>query len=84
MNELKVDPRIEALVLKMAGDKTDKVTELALQLVQEGKSPSRALADALGILKIVKFETKKDEEEETEEPTAEVTSEVQVEPTSVN
>lgn len=77
MSQLKVDPRIEALVLKMAGDRKSKVEELALQLVKEGKSPARALADALGILKIVKFETKKDQNEYGEtvvEETPEVSS----------
>lgn len=49
----KVDPRIASLVTKLAGTKLDIVLIRAEDLTKEGKSPERALADALETFKLV-------------------------------
>jgi hypothetical protein len=49
----KVDPRISAMVSKLAGDKIEDVLLLAWELTESGKQPERALADALEKYKLV-------------------------------
>ncbi len=48
-----VDKRIAELIAKLAGDKLDIVTLKADELAAEGKSYSRAYADALEAFKLV-------------------------------
>lgn len=48
------DQKVQELFEKLAGDKVYKVTERALELEAEGKSPNRAKADALFEFKCVK------------------------------
>lgn len=48
-----IDSRILALAQKLAGDKWDVVQIQAEDLVKQGKSTERALADALEMFKLV-------------------------------
>lgn len=54
MSNKPTDPRIEAMVVKKAGEKLDLVLTHAEELmVTQGKSHERALADALENFKLV-------------------------------
>lgn len=56
MVKLTKDQKVQELFEKLAGDKVYKVTERALELEAEGKSPNRAKADALYEFKCVRNE----------------------------
>lgn len=45
--------KVNDLFVKLCGDKVYKVTERAIELMNEGKSPDRAKADALEEFKLV-------------------------------
>lgn len=45
--------KVQELFEKLAGDKLYKVTERAEELMEQGKSPERAKADALEEFKLV-------------------------------
>lgn len=48
-----IDPRVWSLFQKLAGLRLELCMEEACKLVAQGKSPNRALADALGTFKLV-------------------------------
>jgi len=51
---MKINPKVYALFTKLAGDKLEVVRATAVTLAAEtGKSPERALADALELYKLV-------------------------------
>lgn len=65
-NVLKRDPngvKIYAIVVKLAGDKLEKVEQLvSLMQLEQGKSRNRALADALELLKLLPKRIENEEE----------------------
>lgn len=56
-NKKTKDQKVQELFEKLAGDKVYKVTQRALELEAEGKSPNRAKADALEEFKCIKKES---------------------------